>query len=218
LFNKSKMLVSSAGQRARALLFPLTPFLLALFIQSADGRRFVQARAALVSQPTDAPSLLHDAPPSTTTIAPILLSPAEGALFDLRRRQANPTVAALDGYTHLGCYQDGSDNILGVTSKYDNGMTPELCRNVCSLASVGIFGVENGYQCYCDSTIANFAVTAPAAECTEKCWGSSAALCGGGRRINVYSATNGQFPAPGAYLHAVSRALVIIEYGDGREG
>jgi hypothetical protein len=169
-----------------------TRFFLSFFtlFLSCEARRFVEARSALVSQPTQTPVRSHLQPHNAQT-TPLASSPAE--MHELLRRAMSPTTAVVDGYTQLGCFQDGSDNVLAVTRKFDNGMTPELCRNVCSLAKCHIFGLENGYHCYCDTTIANFAVSAQATECSVGCWGSSAAVCGAGNRINIYSATAGPF-------------------------
>jgi hypothetical protein len=96
-------------------------------------------------------------------------------------------VASIDGYTYLGCWADGSDRILAVTKYFDNGMTPDLCKNKCSIASCPMFGVEDGYNCYCGSSIEAFAVSDTEDGCTQTCWGDKNKYCGGNFRINVYS-------------------------------
>ena len=109
---------------------------------------------------------------------------------ELRRRAVEPTLVTLDGYSYAGCYEDGSSP-LAVTSEYDNGMTPELCRNLCSLAECPVFGVANGFECHCGKTLEPFAVSVVDSECTQACGGDDRDLCGAGQRLNVYSATVG---------------------------
>lgn len=160
-----------------------------------------------ISQPTGAPSSANldgdrapaaDAsPPQTTTFIP---PPWPGARWrtvdavELFRRAPAPTVQSLANYTYLGCWQDGSNNVLSATSESDFGLTPELCRNLCALKGYPMFGLERGYYCYCDSTLAAFAVSTAESECTSACSGNTNIACGGNNRINIYSAT---VPLPG---------------------
>jgi hypothetical protein len=158
---------------SRSLLFA---FLLSLAVALPDAP----------SQPTLSPSE-DGSPPSASAphITPFAVPEPE-----LRRRAAAATVAGLDGYSYLGCYQDGSDP-LSITSKFDGGMTPQLCRNLCSLEGCPIFGLGHSYLCHCGKTIPPFAVSAAEEECTEACAGDQRVLCGGGKRLNIYSATVG---------------------------
>lgn len=113
----------------------------------------------------------------------------------LHHRQASstasipPTVASIPSYTHLGCYEDGSNHILGVTSEFDTGMTPQLCRNLCAVERCAVFGVKDAYSCLCGRSLEGFAVSAEAGECDKPCRGGREDLCGGKSRMNVYSAT-----------------------------
>jgi hypothetical protein len=96
----------------------------------------------------------------------------------------------LENYSYLGCYEDGAEP-LAVTYEFDNGMTPELCRNICSLASCPAFGIGGSFECHCGKSLEPFAVSADEKECTRACAGDERDICGGGKRLNVYSATVG---------------------------
>jgi hypothetical protein len=143
--------------------------------------------------PTEAPEIPNPAENVVVTAHPPM--PTRG--MELVRRALPPTLANVDAYTHLGCYQDGSNHILSVTSIFDTGMTPELCRNRCAIEKCHIFGVEDSYYCFCDTSIAGFAVPAPASECTSTCRGQETIICGGSKRMNIYSATAGPIAGGG---------------------
>ncbi|KAM0323974.1 hypothetical protein ACHAQA_008556 [Verticillium albo-atrum] len=134
-----------------------------------------------MSQPTD---IFPPTPARTTDDATTTTFRDAGRYLELVKRA---DVVSVDGYTHLGCWQDGSNHILSVTAEFDNGMTPELCRNMCSLVECPMFGVENGYHCYCGTSIEPFAVSATGDACTATCWGDEEKICGGPQRMNVYS-------------------------------
>jgi len=51
-----------------------------------------------------------------------------------------------------------------------------------------MYGVEAGDECYCGSTLAYGAQTATPNGCTNTCLGNTGEICGGVKRINVYSA------------------------------
>lgn len=164
--------------------------IVASLLANASVANAIQARAQPpASIPTEAPSPAQIAHAAATTAF-------EAPLHQQLVKRAE--VKAVDGYTHLGCWQDGSNHILSVTANFDNGMTPELCRNVCSIASCNMFGVENGYHCYCGNSIEAFAVSATDDSCTATCWGAKDVICGAGQRMNVYSAT-ADFPAGKQY-------------------
>ena len=100
-----------------------------------------------------------------------------------------PARVTIADYSYLGCFQDGSNHILTVQSKFDLGMTPELCRNLCLVAECGIFGLRDKYSCLCGRQVEPFAVSARESECSEPCRGDEVAACGASSRMNVYSAT-----------------------------
>lgn len=108
----------------------------------------------------------------------------------LDARAPQPSTVSLAGYSAVGCFQHGSNHILTITSLNDSGMTPQLCRNICSVESASIFGVEFGMKCYCGNEIEPFAVRAPDDECTATCFGASNYVCGARSRINVYAHTD----------------------------
>ncbi|KEZ39768.1 hypothetical protein SAPIO_CDS9730 [Scedosporium apiospermum] len=121
-----------------------------------------------------------------------------------------PERVTVADYSYLGCFQDGSNHILTVTSEFDTGMTPELCRNFCLVAECGIFGLKDQYSCLCGRQVEPFAATAPEAECSEGCRGAKGALCGASARMNVYSAT--------VALAEVDRGAVPTSGGDAGDG
>lgn len=120
-------------------------------------------------------------------------SPTPGPV--LQHRQASstssapPTVASVPSYTHLGCYEDGSNHILAVTSVFDTGMTPRLCGNLCAVERCAVFGVKNAFDCFCGRSLEGFAASAEAGECNKPCRGEREDVCGAQSRMNVYSAT-----------------------------
>ncbi|SPO00758.1 uncharacterized protein DNG_03506 [Cephalotrichum gorgonifer] len=124
---------------------------------------------------------------------PLAATPAAQKLFPRQAATSTsvvPTIASVAGYKHLGCYEDGSNHILTVTSSFDTGMTPRLCRNMCAVAECEVFGVESAYNCWCGRSLEPFAASAgDQGECDVACRGAKADLCGGSARMNVYSAT-----------------------------
>jgi len=160
--------------------------LVCLLAHASVSTAHLVARAQpAVSLPTDAPSPIQAADKASTTTF------EEPRRLQLLKRAE---IKDIDSYTHLGCWEDGSNHILASTYGFDNGMTPELCRNICSLQKCNMFGVENGYHCYCGNSIEPFANSATDDACTRTCWGAKDVICGGAGRMNVYSATV-DFPA-----------------------
>lgn len=128
-----------------------------------------------------------DAQPSTTEFA------IAGHKYHRRYvdpRAVSPTLASVDGYAYIGCYNSGG-NPLSVTHSYDSGMLPDLCRNICSVQNCPMFAVGNGYHCSCGTTLEAEAATAEEAKCIEGCYGDKKQLCGANKALNVYSATVG---------------------------
>src|SRR5579871_4296727 len=68
-------------------------------------------------------------------------------------------------------------------------MTPHLCHTQRALASASMFAVGSGYACYCDNSLASFAVSAPDSQCSVTCNGNQSLVCGASNRVNLYSAT-----------------------------
>ncbi|KAL2754797.1 hypothetical protein ACRALDRAFT_1064600 [Sodiomyces alcalophilus JCM 7366] len=133
------------------------------------------------------------APTPAATVEPIRI---------LDARAPQPSTASLADYSAIGCFQHGSNNILTITSVNDSGMTPQLCRNICSVESASIFGVEWGMRCYCGNEIEPFAVQAADEECTATCYGATSYVCGARSRINIYAHTD--IHISGAFLCAAT--------------
>ena len=135
-----------------------------------------------------ATGLQPESSPTTT------LFPFHHPILDLRADtksvsiSTSATVRPLNGYTYVGCYRDESSNrILAARRVDDVAMTPELCRDICGAGGFGAFGVENGKECYCDVTVATFAMSTTG--CVQRCAGDPYVVCGAWSKLNVYSAT-----------------------------
>ncbi|ROT39096.1 hypothetical protein SODALDRAFT_350326 [Sodiomyces alkalinus F11] len=125
---------------------------------------------------------------SVPTPTPIVMTLEPIRVLDARAPQ--PSTVSLAGYSAVGCFQHGSNHILTITSLTDTGMTPQLCRNFCSVESASIFGVEWGMRCYCGNELEPFAARAPDDECTASCYGATSYVCGARSRMNLYAHTD----------------------------
>jgi WSC domain-containing protein len=71
---------------------------------------------------------------------------------------ANPTVATVTSFQHLGCFTENPARLLDNALDQATDMTPELCYSYCN-GGIGpeqfytFMGVENGNQCFCGNTI-----------------------------------------------------------------
>ncbi|CEI66263.1 hypothetical protein FVEN_g4345 [Fusarium venenatum] len=101
------------------------------------------------------------------------------------------TPQLLQGYSYLGCYSDSSDRILrGAYTPpilNDPKYCCEWCQNVDN--NYQYCGVQNGDQCFCDSTTFGPANSASAKDCSSSCPGGGDQQCGGYWRVNLYKAT-----------------------------
>ena len=170
---------------------------------SFSRARLVARAQPAVSRPTVAPSPVQTVDSASTTTF------AEPRRIQLQKRAE---VKEINGYTHLGCWQDGSGIIMSVSHLFDSGMSPELCRSFCSVAKCNMFGIEQGCDCYCGNSIQPWAFSATDNSCTKTCWGAKDAMCGGVMRMIVYSAT-ADFPAGtqfGVYSPSSSGGLTSI--------
>jgi len=107
-----------------------------------------------------------------------------------RRQQATPMIQSVPGASYLGCWVDSPSRIVGAVLTSANDMTPVSCRDFCSSRSYRVFGVEAAAWCLCDSTISSGAVRTSEADCSERCYGNAAVVCGANWRINIYSQTS----------------------------
>lgn len=160
--------------------------------------------------------ILASSPPSAASPDVVALSPtatlprAAHVVLDARQVRVTPTLAFVEGYRALGCFEDAG--ILTATSRFNGDMyvnarstllslcsqtsltitdhqrlarTPHNCRNWCSVASAPVFGIKMGGQCFCGTRIEPFAEKADEAECTRACFGASSLLCGAANRLNL---------------------------------
>ncbi|KAK4118393.1 WSC-domain-containing protein, partial [Parathielavia appendiculata] len=65
-------------------------------------------------------------------------------------------------------------------------MTPTQCAAFCDVRGLTVFGVENGNECWCDSTSPDSTLEAAEGDCTALCTGDDTLLCGGFWRLTVY--------------------------------
>ncbi|KAF7338040.1 Glycoside hydrolase [Mycena venus] len=88
------------------------------------------------------------------------------------------------------CVVDSSSRILQAYSVTNTSNTPSSCQSTCQTKGYTIAGVEYGAECYCANTITGGTPTAaPASDCSVACAGNSALKCGGGWRMQLYTAT-----------------------------
>lgn len=160
---------------------------------AVPGLDIFQGDGHHASRPTPTAS----SPPSMTTAFPS--NYYQTYEQPLAARAATPSVASIPGASFVDCYHNDNSNVLTMYGFFDSGMTPLLCRNVCLLSSYVYFGLEQATSCLCDRTIASAAATAPAGDCNVACAGNSADLCGGNKRLDIYSVYPSR-PAPAASI------------------
>lgn len=96
------------------------------------------------------------------------------------------------GYKALGCYNDSAGTRTLSNTQYlntPNGMTIEVCTAACATAGYIFAGVEYGDECYCDSSLRNYAAPATDGRCSMSCQGNANETCGGPNGLNVYQLT-----------------------------
>ncbi|KAH6867216.1 hypothetical protein B0T10DRAFT_372531, partial [Thelonectria olida] len=104
----------------------------------------------------------------------------------------NPTPRSLNDYSYFGCYSDSSNRILGAASTEPSLNDPKYCCEWCMNVNNNYrwCGVENGNQCFCDSTTSSPGPnSASAADCDFSCPGGGNYQCGAYWFINLYKAT-----------------------------
>ncbi|EMD67463.1 hypothetical protein COCSADRAFT_34263 [Bipolaris sorokiniana ND90Pr] len=90
-----------------------------------------------------------------------------------------------NNYRYVGCYEDNNSRVLAKHSKRDTNMTPEMCASFCQ--DYTYFGVEVGWECYCDNAIKSGYRKVSGGDCGYKCQGDSGQICGGEWRASIYS-------------------------------
>ncbi|KAJ7087735.1 carbohydrate-binding WSC, partial [Mycena epipterygia] len=89
------------------------------------------------------------------------------------------------------CAVDTSARLLQGYSVSTSSNTPSTCQSTCANKGFSIAGVENGNECYCANTISGGAPsTASTTDCNVPCTGDSSSKCGGGWRIQIYTASS----------------------------
>jgi hypothetical protein len=93
--------------------------------------------------------------------------------------------ATVGSFRFLECGIDSvSSRVLkGAYQSADGRLTAELCASAC--AAYTYFGLEFGKECFCGNDYTGS--PASPADCTVRCDGNSAQLCGGRDRISVYT-------------------------------
>ncbi|PVH81976.1 WSC-domain-containing protein [Cadophora sp. DSE1049] len=106
---------------------------------------------------------------------------------------ASNAVAA--SWFNQGCYSDNyPSRVLASTSTTSSTLTIEKCITFCNGAGYILAGLENGYECYCASTVQSDGSTygvAGQSGCTFTCSGNSAQACGGNNVLNLWSKNSG---------------------------
>ncbi len=103
--------------------------------------------------------------------------------------EALASPATVGEYEYVGCFTDNRDaRSLRGTASFDPAMTLEKCAASC--ADYAYFGVEFGTQCYCGTALDDAARQVSQAECSLRCGGDYANVCGDADRLNVFLSTD----------------------------
>ncbi|KAF4825695.1 WSC domain-containing protein [Colletotrichum siamense] len=104
--------------------------------------------------------------------------------------------ATVSNFAYQGCYTDNvPQRVLSGAVKFDGAMTLEMCASFCSSSNYGVFGVEYSGECYCGNSLDTASKKVAETECTMKCKGNNAELCGDGNRLNVFALPSGSITA-----------------------
>ncbi|KAJ7709550.1 glycoside hydrolase superfamily [Mycena rosella] len=87
------------------------------------------------------------------------------------------------------CVVDTPARILQGYQLISSLITPSYCQSTCAGKGFSIAGVENGNECWCgNSIIGGTPAVGLASTCNIACAGASASNCGGGWRMQLYTA------------------------------
>lgn len=94
-------------------------------------------------------------------------------------------------YTSGGCLAEPTDGERALDGflVVDQRMTPAFCAEICGMSNFLFFGVEYGNECWCDNSIAPWAVFINASECNVPCAGNSSQTCGGKMALSLWNGT-----------------------------
>ncbi|KDR82087.1 hypothetical protein GALMADRAFT_60064 [Galerina marginata CBS 339.88] len=106
-------------------------------------------------------------------------------------------------WSYQGCFTDSvAARTLNTGVNIPLGTTPESCTAACQAAGPFTFaGVENGHECWCDTTVHAPTQRVGDADCRMLCAATHAEYCGNSNRLAIYQfSASGQSTAPQACL------------------
>ncbi|KAJ7293964.1 hypothetical protein C8J57DRAFT_1270464 [Mycena rebaudengoi] len=90
------------------------------------------------------------------------------------------------------CVVDTSSRILQGYAVTSSSNTPSACQSTCASKGFSMAGVENGNECHCaNSFYGGTPTVASTSDCSVACSGDSSSKCGGGWRLQIYTAGSG---------------------------
>ncbi|PMD17835.1 WSC-domain-containing protein [Hyaloscypha hepaticicola] len=101
------------------------------------------------------------------------------------------------GYEYIGCYTEATNSraLSSATYVNYNTLTVQICASFCG-PTYSLFGVEWSGECYCGNVLQPGSVLVDDSQCSNLCDGNNLEYCGGGDRLNVYSAIAGTSTTP----------------------
>ncbi|KAJ7479209.1 glycosyl hydrolase family 71-domain-containing protein [Mycena latifolia] len=120
---------------------------------------------------------------TTTSVSTTTTSPAA---------TATSTSVAGVSWNYLGCYPDPNSprTLSSGISTSTNTNSVSTCLTTCKNAGYVYAGVEYGVECWCASAMTAGVSATSEGECGMACSGGTG-ICGGGNKINIYSAAAG---------------------------
>jgi len=99
-------------------------------------------------------------------------------------------------YIYIGCYNETTGDasagsvraLAGGSMNASDSMTVELCLSICG--SDTFAGLEYGRECWCSQYLNVDSVKLPDANCTFRCSGDEAEVCGGSLKLTLYQRKN----------------------------
>ncbi|KAH7393271.1 WSC domain-containing protein [Cadophora sp. MPI-SDFR-AT-0126] len=95
-----------------------------------------------------------------------------------------------DTWDYLGCVNDTTTAraISGATLTNTTAMTVDMCKDFCESKNFPLAGLENLGICFCGLAVKNGGILGQTG-CTATCPGDKTQICGGSKRLNVYTNT-----------------------------
>ncbi|KAJ7459574.1 hypothetical protein B0H11DRAFT_2286288 [Mycena galericulata] len=149
--------------------------------------------------------------PTTTTSTSTSTTTATSTATSTCDTASAPTATS---WTYLGCYPDNvSARTLNGYGETVSADTVASCQTTCLNRGYKYAGVEDGVQCFCDSSIK--AGVTPGGTCTTAC-GGGAGTCGGDDAIDIYEAVVAPCVTPWTYRGCYSdnvNSRILNGYG-----